>query len=65
MLTAIRAHFHSIGVILSIILLLIDEPGFDTVTTWCFGSLFLNAVLLIPILPDARVEHNARKQQEL
>jgi hypothetical protein len=41
--------FHLIGVVLSIIILCIDEPGYDPVRIWMFGSLILNAVLIIPI----------------
>ena len=44
-----RLLFHLIGVVLSIIILCIDEPGYDPVWIWMVGSLILNAVLIIPI----------------
>ena len=44
-----RLLFHLIGVVLSIIILCIDEPGYDPVWIWMVGSLIVNTVLIIPI----------------
>lgn len=49
MLRLLRLGFHIIGVILSIILLCIDDPGYNSTWVWIIGSLILNAVLIIPI----------------
>lgn len=54
MFQTFRLFFHFIAVILSIVLLLIDDPGFDSVWIWTVGSLMLNFILLIPIIYDRK-----------
>ena len=54
MFQTFRLFFHSIAIILSVILLLIDDPGFGSVWIWTVGSLILNSVLLLPIIYDKR-----------
>ena len=50
----LRLSFHILGVILSIVLLCIDDPGFETSLGWAMmvGSLILHAVLIIPIFTN-------------
>lgn len=54
MIRILRLLFHFLGLILSIILLCIKDPGYDPTKIWLIGSLILNSVLLIPILWDWR-----------
>ena len=61
MLKKIRMFFHSIGIILSVILLFIDDPGFDSIWIWTVGAIIINAVLLIPIVYDKRCHDNVDK----
>ena len=39
--------FHLLGIVLSIILLCVDDPGYDPVWIWLVGSIVLNVVFLI------------------
>ena len=47
MIRIIRFCFHIIGIILSIVLLCIDDPGFEPYWVWMLGSLILHIVFLI------------------
>ena len=58
-----RLYFHSIAVILSVILLFIDDPGFDSVWIWSVGSLILNLILLIPIIYDRRRKRDEQQRR--
>ena len=58
-----RLYFHSIAVILSVILLFIDDPGFDSVWIWSVGSLILNLILLIQIIYDRRRKRDEQQRR--
>ena len=45
-----RFLFHLIGVILSIILLFIKDPGFEPYWVWMFGSLISHVVFLADVI---------------
>jgi hypothetical protein len=54
----IRFAIHSIGAILSVVFLFIDDPGFYNVWLWMLGSLIAHAALLYSVILKWRSERN-------
>ena len=46
--------FHVIGIVLAIFLMCVDEPGFDPVWLWLFGSIVANVIMIILALSGGR-----------